>query len=405
MINNNTNKKLRVCLLMKGGKDWIGGAEYVNNIVLALNRLPTQKRNEFELYLIYNKSNELFVKEAAKDCEKVFCYQTLFSSNILGKLINSICARIHYPYEFGFSKFIKDHKIDIVYPSFVPPYNKLLEKKVIGWIPDFQHIHYPNYFKKNELLVRDNAYKRMANKAKTIVLSSKDAQRDFEKLYTDKVKNTAVINFTTITENQWFTTDPFSVQKKYNLPDKFFIVSNQFWQHKNHGIVFEALHRLKDNTVKPIIVCTGSFSDNRNMDYISSLNSQLKEWNLTDQIVFLGLIPKDDQMALLRRSIAVIQPSLFEGWSTVVENAKAVGKSILISNIPVHKEQNPQNAIYFNPADPIVLANIITTSWTELKPGPDENMEQQAKELNQKAVTLFAENLLNVFKNHHAKAS
>ena len=33
-----------------------------------------------------------------------------------------------------------------------------------------------------------------------------------------------------------------------------------------------------------------------------------------------------DQLRLMKESLGVIQPSLFEGWSTVIEDAKALNK-------------------------------------------------------------------------------
>ncbi len=54
-------------------------------------------------------------------------------------------------------------------------------------------------------------------------------------------------------------------------------------------------------------------------------------------------------MALLMlRSIALINPSKFEGWSNTVEQAKSLGKKIILSNITTHKEQIGKNFFYFN---------------------------------------------------------
>jgi len=47
----------------------------------------------------------------------------------------------------------------------------------------------------------------------------------------------------------------------------------------------------------------------------------------------------------------VIQPSLFEGWSSVVEDAKAMNQNLIVSSLKVHQEQLGQLAYYFNPND------------------------------------------------------
>ena len=54
-------------------------------------------------------------------------------------------------------------------------------------------------------------------------------------------------------------------------------------------------------------------------------------------------------MCLIDKSHSVINPSFFEGWSTSVEEAKILNKIIILSNIKVHKEQNPEMSHYFDP--------------------------------------------------------
>jgi glycosyltransferase involved in cell wall biosynthesis len=58
----------------------------------------------------------------------------------------------------------------------------------------------------------------------------------------------------------------------------------------------------------------------------------------------------------MKYSIALINPSLFEGWSSTVEEAKSLGKRIILSDIPIHREQNPPGGLYFKSDDPEMLA-------------------------------------------------
>ena len=70
-------------------------------------------------------------------------------------------------------------------------------------------------------------------------------------------------------------------------------------------------------------------------------------------------MPYSDLINLIHQSNALINPSLFEGWSTSVEEAKILNKTILLSNIKVHKEQNPKNSYFFDPKDDLRLSKII----------------------------------------------
>ena len=66
----------------------------------------------------------------------------------------------------------------------------------------------------------------------------------------------------------------------------------------------------------------------------------------------LGVVPYRDMLGLMRHAVAVINPSLFEGWSTSVEEAKSMGKAVVLSDIPVHREQAPGRGLFFDPRDP-----------------------------------------------------
>jgi hypothetical protein len=94
--------------------------------------------------------------------------------------------------------------------------------------------------------------------------------------------------------------------------------------------------------------------------------------------------------------MAVVQPSLFEGWSTVVEDARALGKRQFLSDIQVHVEQNPPNAVYFSPHSPEALARVIETAWDTLSPGPCLSDEQAALAAQDKLVTAYARTFLRI---------
>ena len=85
----------------------------------------------------------------------------------------------------------------------------------------------------------------------------------------------------------------------------------------------------------------------------------LKTLEVESQFKILGIIPYKEMISLMYHSAAVINPSMFEGWSTTVEESKILNKSILLSDIPVHKEKNPKKASFFNLSSPVELAEKI----------------------------------------------
>jgi len=61
----------------------------------------------------------------------------------------------------------------------------------------------------------------------------------------------------------------------------------------------------------------------------------------------------------MKGATALLQPSLYEGWSTLVEEAKALNKFIILSDLPVHKEQIAGNVAFFDPFNATELAEKI----------------------------------------------
>ena len=86
--------------------------------------------------------------------------------------------------------------------------------------------------------------------------------------------------------------------------------------------------------------------DYRNKNYIHEIKSFIKANSLNDNIKLLGLIDYKDVFGLIEMSTAVINPSLFEGWSSTVEECKSLGKNMILSNLSVHKEQYPEATFF-----------------------------------------------------------
>ncbi len=100
------------------------------------------------------------------------------------------------------------------------------------------------------------------------------------------------------------------------------------------------------------VLFTGSLEVNRGKGlYVQKLEQVIKDYAIENYVCFLGVLDRRDQLVLMNESIALIQPSLYEGWSTLVEEAKALNKNIILSDIPVHREQIKDNGYFFNPSD------------------------------------------------------
>jgi glycosyltransferase involved in cell wall biosynthesis len=329
-----TPKKIAIHINSRGG--WAGGEIYLRNIFLSL--LEFKKISPLQIVLITDDVSELTKRDAIYlEADKIFSLPKNFFFGSFGAI---------YRYIF-LAYWLRKNKVDGLYPI-ESVFLHLLGVKGASWIPDFQHIHLPHLFSKREIEKRNQNVSRLSYFASDIVLSSRNALHDFNSLYPRSKARPHLLNFFSFPDDGLWGLDPDVVKKDYALPQHYFLCSGQFWAHKNQDLILDALALLKAEGILFCVVFTGHLYDYRNPNYVDNFFSALHRKGLHQEIIVLGLIPRLHQLALMRGCCAVLQPSLFEGWSTVVEDARVLGKKIVLSDIPVHLEQSPELAIYFD---------------------------------------------------------
>tara|TARA_B100000212_G_scaffold285284_1_gene225748 strand:- start:824 stop:1990 length:1167 start_codon:yes stop_codon:yes gene_type:complete len=385
-------KKNKICLIMKNNSNWTGGSEYIKNILLSFSFLEKNERDKIEVYLISFESSlendYLFLKNSdyyysLRDFRNSFIRRFLFFINEKNKLI-----------QFVYIAFILySKKVNFAYPF--PDYLKWIGLKSALWIPDFQHHYLRDFFSKDDIKKRNKKFRKIIDSTSKIVLSSEDSKRDLIKFYDINNKKIYVLNFRTNLNKDWLLENPIEISNKYNLPDKFFLVSNQFWKHKNHLLVLDALNYLNiKKNININIIMTGRL--NKEKEFSKKIIDKIKEYKLKNQLFILGLIPKKDQFLLMRRSIAVIQPSLFEGWSTILEETRSIGKNIILSDLEVHKEQNYRNSIFFIKNSYLDLADKIEQTFYKIECGPNLLDEKKFSEENSSLMKNFAKRFISL---------
>jgi glycosyltransferase involved in cell wall biosynthesis len=375
---------IHICLNMVGDSNWMGGVIYTQNLVKALSSLPAETRNTFKLSIIASPKTHDFVKPLEQQVDNIY-----LSKGYLLKIGKELSNRLSYLPTRAFN-FLD---LDFVYPTSAgtrSPY------PWGAWIPDFQHRHMPEYFSEDEIRRRENRHALFARESPVIVLSSQMAKDEFDKLYPKAKNRSRLMSFPSFPETDWFQNNPIEIQKKYQLPDRFFLVSNQFWPHKNHSLILEALNILKNRNIFPSIVFTGKIPNPGKDSHYLTFEETAEKYGIRENCFILGLIPRIHQIQLMRRSLAVLQPSLFEGWSTVIEDARALGKPILASDFPVHLEQNPPSTFFFDRSSPEELAELLSQAYLGLVPGPNLQQEQKAQIDNQARITAYGKSFIDI---------
>jgi len=238
---------------------------------------------------------------------------------------------------------------------------------VIAWMPDFQHRLLREQFGFAAYWRREAGFRAQVASGRTIMLSSEDARKHCEYFYPGAVGHTEVVRFAAPVPDELIEKDPRMVVREYKLPSRFYYLPNQFWKHKNHIVVIEALGLLKQQGREVVVAVTGNPHDPRHPDYFDQLNTHVQSLGLQENFRILGLVPRRHVISLMRICIALVNPSHFEGWSSTVEEARTLGVPMLLSDIGVHREQMGEGAVYFDPDDAVALAEKLREACVETK--------------------------------------
>ena len=180
------------------------------------------------------------------------------------------------------------------------------------------------------------------------------------------------------------------LKDRYEIPKDYFMVSNQFYKHKNHIVVLKALTKIKEKGIRDIhIVMTGKMEHYNDPEFIIQLREEITLNRLEPYLSMLDVIPRQDQLCLMKHAKAVIQPSLFEGWSTVIEDAKSLQVPVLASNIDIHKEQLSDKGVYFDPYNENELADKLSTFPRNSSTLLYEKYENRVQDFAKKFIDLF----------------
>ena len=369
-----------------GGAAWTGGLYYARNIAFELTQNEYIREN-YQIYVCCTKRNLPVFADLKDRIKLTVCpFKGMLPEYLYMEFI-CFTRRIRYLY-WGYRKPLT-------------PWTKL-----ITWIADFQHNHFPDYFSEKDIQERNDAFRKAAESDIPVVLSSEDSLHDFRTYYPSTKKNIYVVPFVSYIEPMIRQTNgkEKEILQRLNLDGKrYACVMNQFWQHKNHKVVFEALKTLYEQQPEMDldIVMTGEMSDYRNPDYIETLKRAAENPAVKNHLHLLGFISRTDQIAVMKNAEFVIQPSLFEGWGTVAEDAKILDKTILLSDIPVHREQKNDKCILFDPGNAEALAGLIRL---ENEKEHHDNPEAGIRDMYRRAVSYSKgfEQLLRESEKGHA---
>jgi glycosyltransferase involved in cell wall biosynthesis len=138
--------------------------------------------------------------------------------------------------------------------------------------------------------------------------------------------------------------------------NKFILYPANFWPHKNHALLLTAygIYRANNPESTLKLVCTGSPGVK-----MENLRTATTRMGLGDHVVYAGYLSDGELSGLMTSCLAVIFPSLYEGFGMPVIEAMAAGKPVLCSNVTSLPEIAGGAALLFDPRKPEQIASAI----------------------------------------------
>ena len=410
-----------------GNRGWIGGLYYVKNIIFSCLQSAAIMEN-YELVVLidpehadifdcfcgkdgaYMKDGEgTYRKKAASESQTEAGQSGGESRKKAGRGVGEGGVRvIVYDADSKWKLALYEmnliwlHGVAYCYALELNKIGRLFRKRGIYWIPDFQHRTLPEFFQPAELERKIENDQNMAMSGNPMVLSSQDAKNDLDRFYPKHTCRVSVVHFVSYIEPELRRVTPElmrHVRETFGLAKKYIYLPNQFWKHKNHIVAVRAIEllRKRNELLNYDFVFTGNLEDYRNPDYIGQLKAIMEAAEVKDCIRLLGFVERTEQLCIMKQAEFIVQPSLCEGWGTVLEDAKVLDKTVLLSDIPVHREQKNEKCVLFDPHNPEELADLIVA---QSRAERDEDMERGIARMYREARE-YARSLEKVFGVSH----
>ena len=345
-------KRKRIGLSYTYNENWIGGTYYIENLINALNALNDEEKPHI---VLLTDSYESFWTAQQKFKYPYISFQLGSGEANKGfQLLNRITNRL-----FKIRLFSQKIKaLDAVFPYYKSEQQSAAKKKIY-WVADFQEHFAPEFFSEDDIASRLQNQQEIQASAGHLIVSSNTALGHFKSIFPKHTVKVSVLPFA-VAHPPYQDINIKLLLEKYQLPARYFICPNQFWKHKNQLVVLKAVKELKAEGIEITVAFTGNTNDYRNPHYFTEMKAFVEDNNIGNNVKFLGFIDRRDQLQLMNNAIAIIQPSLFEGWSTVVEDAKLMNKFLLVSDIEIHREQLVNSsARFFDPYNVNQLAQLL----------------------------------------------
>jgi glycosyltransferase involved in cell wall biosynthesis len=227
---------------------------------------------------------------------------------------------------------------------------------------DLQHVHYPEFFDADDRRARDLIYRALCRQARVVVMPTRWGAEDvIANLGVPRRKVAVIPAASPLTAYAEPTAaDLARVRAALDLPEAFVLYPAQTWPHKNHMALVKATAELAGQGILIPVICAGWQND-----FYATIDREVRSAGLSELIRFPGHLAGPDVAAVSKLALALVFPSLFEGWGFPILEAFSSGLPVVCSDIPPLREVARTAALMFDPNRPDDIAGALRRVWED----------------------------------------
>ncbi len=238
------------------------------------------------------------------------------------------------------SYFEKDG-IDLIYFAGPSPICLFLERiNYVFTVWDLchrDHVEFPEVRQSFEFEARENLFHMALTKAVAVIAESPLGKENLVRRYRLDEHRVHWVALSPAQREPNQDNHDFDPLKAAGIPlnSSYIFYPAQFWAHKNHRLIIEALAYLrKSKKIDVYAVFCGS--DCGNLPIILEM---AKQRGVSDLVKYMGFVPDENMNSYYRKSLALVMPSYFGPTNMPPLEAFALGVPVVVSDLPGLRDQ------------------------------------------------------------------
>ncbi len=364
----------------------------LGNYIRSLMAILTQHYPQHHYTLFAPKQTSLFDVNVFKNVNAVF------PQSFAGKTFAAWWRR------FGMVKSIASAGLDIYHgvSNELPLHIERTGVKTVVTVHDIIFERFPQTYKFDQRYVHRWKIKHACKVADAVIAISKQTKNDLINFYQVPEKKIFISyqSCNPIFQQNISSQEKAIVKKRYHLPDKYFLFVSSIAPRKNLILICKAMVLLKDKLDIPLVIIGNGKKEKEDAKKMMEANGIIKRLILLNEMPVskeADFTTAADFPAIYQQALALVYPSIFEGFGAPLLEALWSGLPVISSNTSSLPEVAGDAALYFSPSDHELLAQHMWDVATNNNLASDLR-EKGFVQAQHFTTQKYADSIMNVYK-------